>query len=484
MWSQFLKLGSPLKPDHIEFIFTNLLPAAMHKDPNIRSGALKVIKETLPVLQKTEYRSHPGYQKFLKNVIGEFMPKVKGEIETNPDWHSIWSYYLTVTQKDMARTTQINTFLSVAEQGFRSNNSDTRVKSFQCWHKLIEVFSNEGQLIATKRLKLITLPLIATASRNVELAIAKFSCWWYLINNVKTENCEEPSICFFHFLNFCFGPLNGKPLASYEPMSSTQAVSPGKLYAEMRLPVVVALIKLLGNGSPLIHTLNLKMDLKIVRQLDINKVYVGSRQEIVNSCAEATVLVYRVYNLTADQQVSLTRNIWTNLFAIFHHDDKILKSIILTMDALRALVETSADPERKPIRAAIQIILETFIAAQFDLKKGADFQIEFSRLILRGLVDASSVMDKSTIENTFRKLVAGVFNNMILLDNKMNFVAVLGKCLMEAKPTKCDFTLWSLFWGEVVIKLEQLHPLHLELLEFALQNYFNKMVRDFYFRSD
>lgn len=479
MWNQILKFEEKslkLKPQTVEFVFTYMLPTVLHKDPVIRGKALKAVKDTLPLLLQSDYRSNPAYQSFLKNSIADHMPKLKNEIDSNTDWPTIWCYYLTVIQKDMVRSTQINTFLSVAEQGFRSSNSDVRTKSFQCWQKLMEIFANEGQLQAPKRLKLIVLPLVATASRNVELATAKFSCWWYLINNVSTENCEDIQMCFLPFLNFCFGPLNDTPLSSYA--SPAQALSPGKLYEQMRLPVIVALIKVLGEAYPVVYELKMNMELEMKMQMDIGKVFAKSRRELVHCCAEATVLIYSAYTVTARQQGALIRNVWQNLFALFKQDDQLTKSIILTMGALKALVQLCSDKERKAIRPAVQIVFETLAGANFHLKKGAEFQIDYGRQMLEGLIYAAPLMDKAESKaNLFKKFITDNFNGMILADNRANFVNVLGKVLIEDVPTECDFPMWCMVW-DMVIKLDKIHPMQLQLIQFGLEKFFNNMVSD------
>lgn len=481
MWNEILRLEKTLKPDHVEFVFTYMLPTVLHKDPVIRGKALKAVKDTLPLLLQSDYRSSPAYQAFLKNSIADHMPKLKNDIDSNADWPTIWCYYLTVIQKDMVRSTQINTFLSVAEQGFRSTNSEIRTKSFQCWQKLMEIFANEGQLQAPKRLKLIVLPLVATASRNVELATAKFSCWWYLMNNVSTENCEDIQMCFVPFLNFCFGPLNDIPLSSY--VSPAQALSPGKLYEQMRLPVAVALIKLLGPAYPVVDELNLKMELDTKLQLDINKVFAKGRRELIHCCTEATVLVYSTYSVTARQQNALIRNLWQNLFAIFKKDDQLTKSIILTMGALKALVELCSDKERKSLCPSVYIVFDTLAGANFHMKKGAEFQIEHGRQMLKGLLHAAPVMDNKEKEALFKRFIVENFNSMILSDNKANFVNVVGKVLIEEAAAECDFPMWCIVWKSMVMKLDKLHPMQLQLLKFGLEKFFNKMVSGSYNNS-
>lgn len=480
MWAKVMECPDfKLKPDHLDFIFTHLLPSALHKDESVRNEALKALKETVPLLQKLEYRNHPKYKEFVTQSVSDYMPRLKGEIERNPEWALIWCLYLTVNQKDMARSIQINAFLSVAEAGFRSSNIEMRTKSFLCWRKLIEIFANEGQLQHTKRVKLITVPLQTTASKNVDLATAKFACWWYLVNSISTEMCEDPTRCFVHFLNFCFGPLGELPLVSY--VKNSAAVSPGKLYAEMKLTVVVALVRIMGPASPATAAMRLERQMDDLRpKLNMSKVFTMCRREIIHSCAEATVLVFSVYKLGMDKQLALTKNIWENLFGLIKQDDKMMKSLILTMEAIKGIVHICTDPQRRALSAAIPIVFEAITAAQFNLKKGAQLLTEFCLIMIGGLSAASRVAEKAAIEKCFQELVVAHYKTIILLDNKVNFVTALAKQVQKETTSEGSFVMWSLVWWNLVCKLEKNLPILLDFLKYGLENHFNELVRDLF----
>lgn len=471
-----------LKPEHLDFVFSHLLPCALHKDESVRNEALKALKNTVPMLQQLDYRENLKYKEFLTKSVSDYMPKLKVEIDKNTDWALIWCLYLTAIQKDMARSIQINAFLSVAEAGFRSSNIEMRTKSFLCWRKLIEIFANEGQLQHTKRVKLITVPLQTTASKNVDLATAKFNCWWYLVNSISTEMCDDPTKCFVHFLNFCFGPLQELPLASYAKNSS--AVSPGKLYTEMRLTVIVALIRILGPAAPVVGTLKLERQMDdLTSKLNMSKVFTFCRKEIIHSCAEATVLVYNVNRLSSDKQQALTKNIWENLFALVKQDDKMMKSLILTVEAIKAIVNTCMDPSRKGLRAALPIIFEAVHTAKFNLKKGAQLLTEFALHMVAGLNAAAiKAMDRPAVDKCFQELIVEHYKTIILLDNKINFVTALAKEVMKEK-TESSFVVWSLVWSGLIRKVEKVMPIQMEFLKYGLENHFNEMVSRLLFIS-
>lgn len=428
---------------------------------------------TQPLLQKSDYRGHNAYKTFVEKSIVKYMPNLKTEIETNPDWPFIWCAVLSIIQKDMVRSIQINAFLSVAEAGFRSNVCEIRVKSFHCWRHLIEIFAAEGQLAAIKRLKLITVPLTATASKNLDLAKAKFGCWINLIRNISTDMCEDPNMCFVHFLSFCFGPLGDQPLGSY--VKSLSSVSPGKLYTEMRLPVVIALIKLLGRTDPLVDTLPLDITLEQPK-LDIAKVYLKCRREIIHSCAEATVLIYNVYNLTVDKQAALTKNLWVNLFALMKQDDKLMKSMLMLTESLKAIATLSNDRERSGLRDSLPIILDALVAADFNLRNGDSMQSSFALYMLDVLNVMMTVMEQNKLEMFFIHLVSSQFDSLTLTDSKVGFVTGFSPLLKSAD--KCSYLIWKLFWTKVIVKMDKPHSFQMAFLQFGLENYFNGMVRD------
>lgn len=472
MWTKVIE--SPqfqLKPGHFGFFFRELLPSALNE--SVRMEAIRAIKATVPHLHTLDYRNDVNYKAFLDKSITEYMPKLKADIENIQEWATIWCLYLTVVRKDMARSIQINAFLSVAESGFRSNNIEMRTKSFVCWRKLIEIFASEGQL-HNKRVRLITVPLQTTASKTVELATAKFSCWWYLVNSICPDSSEDHTKCFNSFLNFCFGPLNGIPLDGY--VKSSTAVSPGKLYTELKLTVIVALIRIIGPANSEVLSLKLDRpmdDLKPV--LNPGKVFPLCRRELVHCCAEATVLTYSVAKLTKAKQAVLTKNIWDNLFAMVKLDDKITKTTILIEEAVCVIIQLSSDPPRKALSHCIPVFFQAARDAKFNLK-GAHTLTEFSLSMFRTLIAATKVLEDDTVEQCFNDYIDSSFKGIILLDNKINFVAALAKELMQDKA-KSNFTIWSLMWSKLLCGLDKGIPIHMEFLQFGLENYFNDLVR-------
>lgn len=472
MWLQLIETPDfRLKPDHFSFIFTCLLPSALK--PELRLNAIKGLNVTVPLLQDMEYRNHPKYKEFLEKSISTYMPKVKEEIDKIPEWALIWCLFLTVVRNDMARSIQINAFLSVAESGFRSSNIEMRTKSFRCWRKLIEIYASEGQLQHRKRVRLIAVPLQTTASKSLDLATAKFGCWWYLVNSISPEASEDHTKCFIHFLNFCFGPLNDLPLEGY--IKNSTAVSPGKLYNELKLTVIVALIRVLGPSIPLIGTLKLDRPMDDLKaQFSAAKVFPICRREIIHCCAEATILLYSLRKLPSETQSAITKNIWDNLFALIKHDDKLTKSIVLVMAAVTAMVNISRDPQHRAIAPCIPTVFEAIKAAKFSLK-GAQVLTEFSLNMLTGLNAATKAMERRAIEEYFDALVVAHFQTIHMLDNKVLFVVALAKEVMSLQK-KSSFVIWSLVWTKVVCVLEKSIPIQAEFVKFGLENHFNEMV--------
>lgn len=473
MWMQMIEQPNfKLKPDLYGFIFDHLLPSVLKE--GVRKEALKALKLTLPLLQNKEYGEHPKYKEFLDKCLKDYMPQVKTGIDTIPEWAQIWCFYLSVVRKDMARSVQINAFLSVAEAGFRSSNIDMRTKSFVCWRKLIEIYASEGQLQHKKRVKLISVPLQTTASKNLDLATAKFDCWWFLINNILPEASDEHYNCLIQFLSFCFGPLLERPLDGLA--NNSTVVSPGKLYNELKLTVIVALIRILGPSLPLITTLKLthQMD-DLARKFDPQKIFPRCRREVIYCCAEATALVYSVQRLTSDQQLQLTKNIWDNLLALIQHDEKLIKDMLLVIDAVKAIASLGSDPSRKGLHSCIPTIFASIKAAKFS-PKGAQLVTEFSLHILTGLSATTKVMDKVAIEKAFDDLIIANYQTIHLLDNKVNFVGAMVKEVMKDSK-RSSFIMWSLVWKKLLAPLEKTQATRAEFVKYGLENHFNQMVR-------
>lgn len=470
MWSKIIETADfKLKADHFDFVFTHLLPSALNQ--NARPETLKAIKDTVVLLQNADYRSHPKYKEFLEKSISDYMPTLKEQIEKMPDWSLIWCSYLTVVRKDMARSIQINAFLSVAESGFRSSNIEMRTKSFVCWRKLIEIFAAEGQLLHMKRVRLITVPLQTTASKNLDLATAKFNCWWYLVNHINPEASDDHAKCFIHFLSFCFGPLNDLPLQGYVKNSS--AVSPGKLYNELRLTVVAALILILGPPNPLISNLKLERPIDDLKpQLNPNKVFPICRREIIYCCAEATVLVYTLPKMTGQEHAQLTMKIWDNLFAMIKQDDQLTKGLILAMEAITAIVNLCGESQRRGLSASIPVIYGAIKDAKLSLK-GAQLLTEFCKIVVGGLTTAAAVVEKAVIEKYFKELIMDNYQTIILFDNKVNFVTAITKELMQDKK-RSSFVMWQLVWSKLLRNMDRSQPM--DFLKFGLENHFNEMV--------
>lgn len=441
----------------------------LSKDANIQRAAIRAAKLTIPLLLSSEYRNMAEYKKFLSNVIIEYMPLLKSQLESINDWAHIWCLFLLVCQKDVAKSVQVNAFLAVAESGFRSPNIANRTKSFVCWRKLIEVFGNEGQLLYPKKIKLIIMPLTATPSKTQELASAKFDCWAYLMNHISTGLCEDPLLCFTPFLQFCFGPIGDTPLVSYK--QNLPATYPGKLYTELRLPVVLVLINLLGPLNELTASLMRDRNLPYNRPaLDIVKAFSYCRMEIVYSCAEATMLIYAAHNLTPHLQTVLTRNLWMNLFQLFNSDDQLLKSQILVVESVTAIVRTPAMNPNHSV--AIPIIVRCLIAPVSASNRSVETLIEYSAMLVKLMIVCKNQLTDQLLDECFKSLQL-TYHKIVLATNKTAFIDRLCKEVIRTTGCFNDLRIWLRVWRNFAVHLEEIPSVY---LNYGLQEFFDGMV--------
>lgn len=475
LWIELCKPDQfTLEQEHKAFIFTHLLPTVLSKDANNQSAAIKAAKLTLPILLTSEYRSSAEYKKFLSSVITEYMPRLRADLEEIHDWAHIWCLFLMVCQKDVAKSIQINAFLAVAESGFRSPLIANRTKSFVCWRKLIEVFGSEGQLLYPKKIKLIIMPLTATPSKTPELASAKFDCWIYLINHISTDLCVDPHLCLIPYLLFCFGPIGDTPLLGHK--QNLPATYPGKLYVEIRLPVVLALITLLGPPTLSIQALIKERKLPETRpSMDMVRCFPNCRSEIIYSCAEATILIYNVHNISLNQQAALTRNLWENLFALIDTEDQLLKAMVLVLESVQALIQllNTSSPAHK---MAIPIIMRSLAVSPLAKKsRGVDTITDYSVMVMRLLIAAHKLINNQILEENFNAIMLN-FEKIVLNTNKLAFLNGLCAEVMKVPGSNNDFRIWTMVWQEFLVHAQEIP---LKFLAYGLEEHFEQMVSCF-----
>lgn len=54
-------------------------------------------------------------------------------LNSDSNWHKIWSILIRILNKDILRGATINTFLQIVELGFRCDSITARAESFICW---------------------------------------------------------------------------------------------------------------------------------------------------------------------------------------------------------------------------------------------------------------------------------------------------------------------------------------------------------------
>lgn len=139
--------------------------------------------------------------------IGELRDKL------NSNWYRIWCVVVNILNKEILRSAPlINRFLTVVEQGFRSDNMEIRAEAFMTWRTLIETFSRNNELLAPKRIRLVCIPLKSSQSKTAVIAVNKFQVWWYLMCTIHPNLSDFIEAIIQPFLVFCFGPINVAPL--------------------------------------------------------------------------------------------------------------------------------------------------------------------------------------------------------------------------------------------------------------------------------
>lgn len=157
-------------------------------------------------------------------------------------WCRVWIVFVRllkhqVTQSLGAIGTPINSMLPVVEAAFKLDVMN-RCRAFDCWKVLIDSFSTEtNESNISKRLKLLLIPLRSNNAKTEATALAKFGCWWHLIEKFhnKIDTFDTILVAFLHF---CFGKHTSGEKSS---------LIPGQISAAVKKQCVQALVDLVGH---------------------------------------------------------------------------------------------------------------------------------------------------------------------------------------------------------------------------------------------
>lgn len=482
LWNEMCQEEFELKIEHINFIFETILPVLFHTDNAVKAAAFKAFQSSIKHLAHTDYRHTPNYNKFVKNICEELAPKLKNEmLADSKHWHEIWCLLLELIQQDVSKSIMINSFLNVAEAGFRNPDSTIRTKQFICWRKLIEIFAKEGQLRHWKRVKLSVTPLAATPSKTLEMAVEKFKCWWYLINNISHDMCKDPSLCLEPFLVFCFGPFSDIPLFSYT--RNFELVSPGKMYSELSITVVVALISLLGKlkQTTVIISRNTLVENFGETKLNLAPVYVDCRRPLIHSCAEATVLI------AINNEPSLTRNLWLNLFSIIRTSNEGTEnSFTLIMESIEAMLNLSNSEELymclKPVLGTVFDVIRQNPIFPFGIKgDGVGVLSKAVAYLLNVLQQTNSgVMSDELLDRFMTDFILPNFQKIAVEDNKLAFVKDVCRkyCEISIGEKNCErnYTIHKFIFNNLVLKINKGSEFVIDFLAYGLKFHYTNMV--------
>lgn len=158
-------------------------------------------------------------------------------------WHRLWIVFIRllkhqVTQALWTIGTPINSMLPVVEAAFKVD-VDNRCKAFMCWNVLIDSFSTEtNESNINKRIKLLIIPLKSNNAKVEATALAKFKCWWHLLQKFQNKIEKFLDIVLVSFLYFCFGRHTA---------SDKSVLVPGQISVAMKKLCIQAIVDLVGH---------------------------------------------------------------------------------------------------------------------------------------------------------------------------------------------------------------------------------------------
>ncbi|KAF9805990.1 hypothetical protein SFRURICE_012598 [Spodoptera frugiperda] len=158
-------------------------------------------------------------------------------------WHRVWMVYIKLLKHQITQAmgsigTPINSMLPVVEAAFKLD-VDNRCKAFECWTVLIDSFSTEtNESNINKRIKLLIIPLRSNNAKAEETALAKFKCWWHLLEKFQNKIDKFIDTILVTFLHFCFGKHNA---------TDKTIIVPGQISLPLKKLCIQAIVDLVGH---------------------------------------------------------------------------------------------------------------------------------------------------------------------------------------------------------------------------------------------
>lgn len=201
---------------------------------------------------------------------------------------------------------------------------------------MIDTFiSDTTKLVTSKRVHLLSTPLIESNTKSEEIALCKMEVWWYLIVKLQPHTSQIIHQIIEPFLEFCFGPFGDTPLLSrkYDLIPS-----PGKQFAKTQIASIDALLQMLivreEDRFLIVPTLADRLATTLSDTI-FRKCY----KSIIHSFSEAVLLLADMSEDDVVNRDRLNKILWSNLmhYALQSSQEnkkKVLKEMIFVIQEL------------------------------------------------------------------------------------------------------------------------------------------------------
>nr|XP_021185071.2 telomere-associated protein RIF1 [Helicoverpa armigera] len=231
--------------------FSKVIPTIMTHLTTVPTDH-ELLVETLEHLTEelitVDYTGNPQWKSVLECICnGQKYPSVmKGLLQKGSIlWHRLWIVFIRllkhqVTEPQGSVGTPINSMLPVVEAAFKVDVAN-RCKAFECWNVLIDSFSTEtNESNINKRIKLLIIPLKSNNAKAEVTALAKFKCWWHLIQKFQSKVDKFIDTILVSFLHFCFGKHNA---------IDKSVLIPGQMTVTLKKQCIQAMVDMVGHVS-------------------------------------------------------------------------------------------------------------------------------------------------------------------------------------------------------------------------------------------
>ncbi|KAH9645890.1 hypothetical protein HF086_010089 [Spodoptera exigua] len=251
---KLLKLLSPEKKTQfvekgISVWFSKIIPTLMNSlalDMTELDITVEILEHLTEELVAFDYTDNPQWHNVLECICNpQKYPTIMKNllIHKSGVWHRVWIVYIKLLKHQITQAmgsigTPINSMLPVVEAAFKLD-VENRCKAFECWTVLIDSFSTEtNESNINKRIKLLIIPLKSNNAKAEETALAKFKCWWHLLEKFQNKIDKFIDTILVTFLHFCFGRHNA---------TDKTIIVPGQISMSLKKLCIQAIVDLVGH---------------------------------------------------------------------------------------------------------------------------------------------------------------------------------------------------------------------------------------------